>query len=72
MKITNKHYHSTSFECLNEGDVFIHNDIIYIKTELVETNYSDMFNAVILKSGTLSYFLAAEMVCMVNCELIIE
>ena len=73
MKIINKRENLTSFDSLNEGDVFMYADGIYMKTE---TSYpddnGDYDNAVALKCGGLCYFRSSTMVHLINCELVIE
>lgn len=73
MKIINKRENVTSFASLNEGDVFIYCDDIYMKTERsYSNNDGDYNNVVMLENGHLCGFRDNTMVHPINCELVIE
>ena len=67
MVIENRSNTKVQFSSLSNGDVFIYDDIIYIKVQEDED-----LNAVSLENGALNCFFQTSFVQRVNAKLVIE
>jgi hypothetical protein len=58
-----------SFADLNIGDSFVHNDKVFMKTDITNTSYS-VINAVCLNDGKYEYFIGTTQV--ENIKIVVE
>lgn len=73
MKITKKHNDGlTNFNILEPGDVFLHCNRWYIKTEFHILNEGGRVNAVDIQNGVLSLFSEVAKVKKAEAEMIVE
>jgi len=73
MKITKKHNKGTAyFSDLEPGDVFLHCNNWYVKTECRALKMGGSVNAVDIQRGILSLFSAQVEIKKVEAELIVE
>lgn len=56
MKIKRNSEKEEKFSEVRLGTVFIVGGAPYIKTEIIETDYNDAFNAVLLETGEFNWF----------------
>ena len=73
MKITKKHNNGlTTFNTLEPGDVFLHCNNWYVKTEYNVLKTGGSVNAVDIQRGVLSLFSAQAEIKKVEAEMIVE
>lgn len=73
MKIINNKNKLVDFADIKEGAVFsVHaGEDIYMKTECIETDRTDLVNCVNLSNGNLAYLAGTYQVAPIDCELVI-
>lgn len=73
MKIINNKNKLVDFADIKEGAVFsVHaGEDIYMKTECIETDRTDLVNCVNLSNGNLGYLAGTYQVAPIDCELVI-
>ena len=73
MKIINNKNKFVDFADIKEGAVFsVHaGEDIYMKTECIETDRTDLINCVNLSNGNLEYLAGTYQVKPIDCELVI-
>lgn len=73
MKITDKKSSmKPKFGNVLEGDCFIYESTVYLKTEEITDEIGDMINVINLENGALGWFANGEIVEPVEAELLIK
>ena len=73
MEIIYKNKRNIPFKMVAIGEVFSWNDVLYMATrEATSTSTGEVFNAVSMKDGEITYFEANDEVVLVKAQLVIS
>ena len=73
MEVIYKNKRNITFKMVAIGEVFSWNGILYMATrEGTSTSTGELFNAVSMKDGDISYFEASDEVVLVKAQLVIS
>lgn len=73
MEIVYKNKKKVAFEKIAIGEVFSWSDVLYMATrEATSTSTGEVFNAVSMKDGEITYFEANDEVVLVKAQLVIS